>query len=35
MLLKNIGPARIIPVATEGGSAAMRRDLYSGWRVKR
>jgi hypothetical protein len=35
MLLKNLDTARIIPYRTEGGNAAMRRDLYAGWRVKR
>jgi hypothetical protein len=35
MLLKNLGPARLISGGTEGGNAAMRRDLYAGWRVKR
>ena len=35
MLLKNLDPARIIPCWTKGGNADMRRDLYTGWRVKR
>ncbi len=35
MLLKNLDPARVIPGWAEGGNAAMRRNLYAGWRVKR